>query len=218
MSSYDSEVEPYRKLVEKGVLIVESETKYENENRDVAALSFFAFSLALIPVLLVAYLLVLNPFSQALWFFSIFFITIDLWLFKYGWDFYKLHKDPLGFFWPYFKKKYVKLVLLGTVAKNGTEYVSHHFVTDDRYILRKRPFYIIIRIRKDIHEKAAELISKSSRKVVDKDGIEKVAFDENIIKNAEEDVILVSEFIKTLYLLYAKDIDKVYVGIKGEKP
>lgn len=216
MKSINLELEKFKKLAVRGIFLVENRTKYKNENRDFAALALFVFSLVLIPELMLFYGLMTMPIRvNGLVFFTL-LSAIEIWLFKYGWDLYRLHKDPITFFWPYFRKKYVKLVLLGTHEINGSEYVSHHFITDNRYALTKCNIYVEVNIRKDIHQKAMDLNKKVYDIAFDKHGNRKFVSMDGAIEDADEDVMLVARFINALYALYGEDIHQLKIETDAE--
>ena len=199
----------FKKMVEEGIISIESITKYKNENRDIAVLALFVFSLVLIPEIALLHGLVTMPFQLNGFIFFVLLLVIEMWLFKYGLDFYKLYRDPAAFFWPYFQKKYVKLALIGTKVMPGNEHICLHFITDDRYALTKCNIYVRVCIPKDLYDKAMDLLRKIDSMTFDKDGKKKAVNVEKIVKDVDEDVILLARLLRLLIYIYREDIHRI---------
>ncbi len=214
------EFDNFKKMVEEGIISIESITKYKNENRDIALLALFVFSLVLIPEIALLYGLVTMPFQLNGFIFFVLLLVIEMWLFKYGLDFYKLYRDPAAFFWPYLQKKYVKLALIGTKVISGNEHVCLHFITDDRYALTKCNIYVRVCIPKDVYTKAMDLLRKIDNMTFDKDGKKKAVDVEKIVKGVDEDILLLARLLRILIYLYREDISKmgeVYQSVKRQR-
>jgi len=222
MKSPTIEMNDIQRLIENGYLSIKNEEKDENRSKEMAILIWFIFLLGLLPTLLTFYLFVIDIISNDIArafkvsVFMIFFMGMELLFFLMGWKYYLYSKNKLYVFWKYFIKGKLDLVFVGTREFNGKEYVTNEFMSKKLNYLQPT-FLISINIRKDIHKKAVKLNQKLHSMAVDKDGNRKFVFNDGAIRDADTDVIILAAFIKTLYMLYAKDIDKLYADIEGEK-
>lgn len=203
-------IEELKKLMGDGVMLVESRARYKKENRDIAALALFVFSLVWWLEIILLSKMMSMPFYVNGWFFVIALFVTETWLFYKGMSEYLLYKEPEKIFLDYFAKRYLKLVLLGPIDVNGAEYVYHGFITKGLSFRRVSAFFVL-NIRKDIHQKAMDLNKKVYDIAFDKHGNRKFVSMDGVIEDADEDVILVARFINALYALYGEDIHQLKI-------
>ncbi len=199
-------IDVIRKLLDDGVLQIESRTGYENENRDFAIAYFFTYFLLILPLVIVIHAIVEDSRSTTAWIFFMLFLVSEVWLFYTGIEYYKLHKEPEKVFWKYFIKRYLKLVFLATVTIDGADYVVHSFINQS-ISFRSQPAYFEMKVPKEMHRKAMGLNERGYHIAVDKDGKRKVVYRDNgEIEDADDDALLLAAFLRLLIYIYGADV------------
>ncbi len=206
----------FLELIGHGVVVFEKKSKYRNYNRDIALLSFFMLALVSFPTLLVLYIFIecIIRNTPDILTASLFLVSLTIaegWLFTFGYNAYILHKRPLDVFWKHFINKKAKLFLIGPIDINGKEYMLHGFKERGSGALGNI-FVITISIRKDIYERAMNLMEGGNYSIaVDSNGREKIVVNGGErVEDVDRDTLLVMKFIETLYALYGDDINELW--------
>ncbi len=198
-------------LIRNGILEIENRTKYKNENRN-----YFFLSLVIIVITLFPIWVLIIYFDLTSMIFLIFIGMLDTWIFLAGYGNWKIAKYPEQFFWRYFIEKKFELKFLGTIEEGGEEYAVHGFV-NEACVLSTCAF-MLLKIRKDIHEKAMKLMKGGNYEIaVDADGRKKVVINGGEVVDVDIDTLLVMKLILTIYDLYGEDINRMWYRRYGMK-
>ena len=202
-----------QELIARGSMVFERKSKYGNIYSNYAIISFLAFILILVPIGILIYGALRNPYYINGWFFLIVLIVLDMWLLMFGYNSYMLHKRPLDAFWKHFIYKKAKLFLTDTPNSNIEEYILYGFKErGEGFPWTGVPFVIILGVRKDIHNRAMKMMESGNYSIaVDGSGKEKVVINGGErVEDVDRDTLLVMKFIETLYALYGDDINELW--------
>ena len=205
-----------RELIHKKIVLFGKREKTKNFNRDIAVLSFFVFSLVLIPIGIMILGMARKPYYINGWVFFIVLSIIEIWLFVFGYNSYKLHKKPLNVFWKYFITRKAELFVVGIDEIDGKEYMVHGFKERGSGVWGT-VFVMTLSIRKDIEDQARELMKEGKYEIaVDKYGKEKVVVNggERVVE-VDRDTLLVMKLIETIYALYRGDMQRILIKKHG---
>ena len=197
-------------LINREVVVFKKEAKLGYEDKNFMIAYIFLLVVMLFPIFILLYGLVTKPNDVRIWFFLTILLLLFFWFSMQTYNRYLLHKRPLDVFWKHFINKKAKLFLIGPTYINGKEYMLHGFKERGSGALGDI-FVITISIRKDIYERAMNLMEDRNYSIaVDSNGREKIVVNGGErVEDVDKDTILVMKFIETLYALYGDDINEL---------